>query len=317
MMSASSAANYGRERMTREEILAGADPEVAAMLSGMYRAYCEVHRERDAEATTLLHCEETFTSRIFRLPDMVEYENARLGGKIDKVVARNGRTILVDHKTTSMSIDSDSVYWRQLQIDSQHQHYEILLLSNGILVDDIMWDVVRKPAIKRRAKRQPETLAEYSQRVYETMVGDIGRYFSRYYVERFSVELLEYGREVLSIVEDIDRCREEDSHYRNPGSCFSFGTPCVYLGICSGFDTPGSDRWVAREYVHPELDLETEEQVYTNSRIRCWQSCRKKHYFRYELGIERRDAEEKKALAIGSLWHNLMDLYWGERCETT
>jgi hypothetical protein len=53
-----------------------------------------------------------------------------------------------------------------------------------------------------------------------------------------------------------------------------YGSPCKFLGICSGHDTPDSDRWQKKSQIHPELpaDIENPKGLLTNSRIRTFQT---------------------------------------------
>jgi hypothetical protein len=91
-----------------------------------------------------------------------------------------------------------------------------------------------------------------------------------------------------------------------------YGSPCKFLGVCSGHDTAESDNWKKKEHVHNELDgIDGDgRDVLTNSRIRCFQTCKRKHYYQYELGIERIDAEEREALAFGTLYHAGLEAWW-------
>jgi CRISPR/Cas system-associated exonuclease Cas4 (RecB family) len=50
--------------------------------------------------------------------------------------------------------------------------------------------------------------------------------------------------------------------------------------------------------------------VLTNSRIRCFQTCRRKHFYEYELGVERQDEEEREALYFGNLWHAALEAWF-------
>ena len=92
----------------------------------------------------------------------------------------------------------------------------------------------------------------------------------------------------------------------------NYGSPCVYLGICSGYDTPDSEKWQRKGNVHVELPTLQGDgrDVLTNSRIRCFQTCRRKHYYQYELGIERIDEEEREALYFGNCWHTAQEAYF-------
>jgi len=93
-----------------------------------------------------------------------------------------------------------------------------------------------------------------------------------------------------------------------------YGTPCLYLGICSGSDTPNSDRWEFKGSVHEELETDGDgRDLLTNSRVRCFQTCRRKHFYQYELGIKRVAAEDREPLIFGTAWHDAMDVYWGEK----
>src|SRR5690606_27757277 len=59
-----------------------------------------------------------------------------IAGKLDKLAHGAVGFTLYDHKTTSDDIsDPAGPYWRQLAIDSQASHYELLLMANGIPVD--------------------------------------------------------------------------------------------------------------------------------------------------------------------------------------
>jgi len=91
-----------------------------------------------------------------------------------------------------------------------------------------------------------------------------------------------------------------------------YGSPCKFLGICSKYDTPDSDKWAHKANVHielPELDGDG-RNLLTNSRVRCFQTCRRKHHFEYELGIERIDEEERESLLFGRFWHIALQTWW-------
>ena len=210
-------------------------------------------------------------------------------------------------------------------------------------VERVVWDVVRKPGIRPR-KLQKKELAEitslgsyhgydvanetllpvrdgmaeenaelYEIRVAEETIDNPDRYFARRSVTRLGDEIGEYATELWQAAHTIRDARRHGHWFRNAGACMSYGTACEYLGICSGSDTPDSDKWTRRANVHPELDLETKAEgrdLLTNSRIRCFQSCRRKHYYRYEMGLCRADEEDREALYFGSLFHGMLDAWW-------
>jgi hypothetical protein len=68
-------------------------------------------------------------------------------GKRDKIITYNGRTLLMEHKTTSDSIEPESDYWQKLRLDNQISMYYAACQSEGIDVAGCLYDVIRKPAL--------------------------------------------------------------------------------------------------------------------------------------------------------------------------
>jgi hypothetical protein len=269
-----------------------------------------------------------------------------IAGKLDVRAERNGRAVLIDHKTTSESIDDlAGAYWRQLVIEAQPTHYMLLEFQNGRKVDEAVWDVVKKPDIrpKKLASKEVqqivhgaleyfgyrltdrdwdlmkssegrESMAMYEARLaWDCTIDRPMRYFQRRPVRRLDDELYQHAEELWGHADEIRMARANERHPRNAGACMNYGRPCVYLGICSGFDSPDSSKWTRKHNVHaelPVLDGEKSRDVLTNSRIKCFQTCRRKHYYQYELGIERVDEEEAEALYFGTLFHLALEKYW-------
>ena len=90
-----------------------------------------------------------------------------------------------------------------------------------------------------------------------------------------------------------------------------YNSPCEYLGVCSGYDTIDSHNWVALENVHVELgDAAPDRDVITNSRATCFLTCRRKHFYRYEIGKRKVKEDRREAFQFGTTWHHLMDEWW-------
>lgn len=267
-----------------------------------------------------------------------------LGGVLDVTTTYLNRRVLIDHKTTSQDIsDPEAPYWRQLVVEGQVSHYMLLEWMHGEKCDDAVWDVVRKPQIspKKITKAEiravvslgdyyglrvskpdkqtfidggeRETIAMYEARLSHDCTKERPEhYFARRSVPRLDSEVLEYAREVWQHSQDILYTRQLDRlPPRNSGACLLYGSPCKFLGICSGHDSPESDRWQPKKQIHAELPAEiSSPKVLTNSRIRCFQTCRRKHYYEYELGIERQDEEEREALFFGTVYHAGLAAWW-------
>lgn len=100
-------------------------------------------------------------------------DDAIVLGKIDKI-ARNvisGHHFIVEHKSTSSSLDSDSSYWSHLTLDTQTTLYpfstQILQLNNDLvkfgikpddpLISEVLYDVWRKPTIRPKKLTQADS----------------------------------------------------------------------------------------------------------------------------------------------------------------
>lgn len=264
----------------------------------------------------------------------------RQAGKYDGGVIDGSRRFLLEHKTTSMPIDQDADFWRTWAINSQASKYMLSAWQEGNKLDGTLLDVIKKATIKPKKlaeviRRQIASLQEYcGQKVQDDIVQNViagqmeecprlygmrfladmranpDKYFARRIVPRLDSELLEFAEELWQTCKEINNTRTTNAHYRNSGACMTYGRACDYLGICSGYDTPESDKWSKTRDVHGELaTLNDGLNVITNSRLRCYHTCRRKHYYRYELGLRRVD-EKSEALIYGHLLHVGLEYWW-------
>lgn len=268
-----------------------------------------------------------------------------VAGKLD-IIAREEKTdarVLFDHKSTSEDIaDPNSAYWRQLVVEGQPTHYMLLEWENGRKVEYGLWDVMKKPQIAPRqiAKKDAERLvagasyfehelteedrqyvSEYSRENLTLYIARLTddvirqrpeRHFQRRLIPRLDAEVLEYATELWGHGQDILATRRAERWPRNSGACFTYNRPCKFLALCSKSDTLDSGKWATRHWVHPELPQGKGRglDILTNSRIRCFQTCRQKHFLTYELGIDKVDEEEQEALYFGNLWHAASEQYF-------
>lgn len=274
----------------------------------------------------------------------------KLAGKLDLIAEMDGRRYLFDHKTTSSPIDNpDYPYWRQLIVEGQATHYHLLMWLNGMKADGCIWDVARKPTISPKkiskaeiasvvgegryfgtvSREDREELAQGSDReslsMYENRLAHdctVERpqwYFQRRPIPRTDHELISFAGRLWTEAQRIlaDRKLTYEERPRHSGACMLYGSPCKFLGICSGYDTPEGEKWQRKESVHNELPIEGDgRNLLTNSRIRCFQVCPQKHHFEYELGIERIDEEERETLFFGSLYHAGLNAWWSTLSES-
>jgi len=155
-----------------------------------------------------------------------------------------------------------------------------------------------------------ETPALYYCRLARDTLVNPEKYYQRRIIPRLREDLIDFSHELWEVSHDIRETEKNGRHYRNSGACMPFGTPCEYISICAGESDPDGDQWRQREHVHTELGNGFGEAVLTNSRIKTYQTCRRKHYFRYVKAIEKVDSETKEALYFGSMWHVAQEHWW-------
>jgi hypothetical protein len=271
-----------------------------------------------------------------------------LGGKLDIGYTKHSKRGVMDHKSTSCDIaEEDSPYLRQLVVEAQVSQYMLLKWQLGDKLDEATWDIMRKPTIspkkltkaevhavvahqeyfgKRLSMSSIASAAEDARETLEMYEARLARdcsverpkfYFRRHSVPRLDNELFNYAMDVWQISQDIIHCRASTKKTNrfppaSSSACMAYNTPCKFLGICSGYDTPDSPNWVRKDNVHAELpDIEGDgRDLLTNSRIRCFQACQRKHYFVYELGIERVRDSDSEALVFGTVWHAALEAWW-------
>jgi len=286
--------------------------------------------------------EELLFSRLINPETGRKSRDLSIAGKLDLILLRDGRRVLVDHKTCSEDIeDPVATYWRQLVVESQPSHYMLLKWLLGEKLDEACWDVIRRPTISPRQfkSRAEKALAVSNRQWFGTKLSDEtvrsladadGEnlemyearlthdcttvrpqwYFQRRTVPRLDEELLEYAAALWETGQLLLDSRKKNRWPKHPHSCMAYGRPCTYLGICSGYDSPEGPKWVKRGQVHSELTEEQDRNTLTYTSIRTLQACPRKFYYRYELGIERADEEESEALRFGHLFHTALEAYW-------
>jgi len=287
----------------------------------------------------VLGVEETFQLPIVNPETGRSSRTYQQGGRFDLMVNFDSRTWMVEHKTTSEEIaDPSASYWRRLAIDGQVSMYALANWQSGRKLDGTIYDVIRKPTIrpKQITKADQKTMIEaliycefsideedvaeadgnefsetpklYSLRLLRDCLDNPGKYYQRRPVPRLDNEMLEWAGELWQVAQDIRTTESSGAHYRNSGACMNFGRPCDYLGLCSGHDTPESDKWRKRDEAHPEVKFDA--NTLTHSRIRCYQTCRRMHFYKYLLRLERADDETAEALVFGQLLHRALEVYY-------
>lgn len=143
----------------------------------------------------------------------------------------------------------------------------------------------------------------FRHRLVDDVVARPANYFQRRIIPRLDDDLAEWSVELWDVAQEINNAVKTSRHYRNSEACMAYSRPCEYLALCSGHDTTDSENWRVSDGVHQELGVQFDQSVITCSRIKCFQTCRKKHFWRYVQNVRKHQEDEAEALHFGRLLH--------------
>jgi PD-(D/E)XK nuclease superfamily len=308
----------------------------AAIARGLMEGY---HYRWVDEQWTVESVEQEFHLPIFNPASKRRSLLYTHAGKLDGTISRCGDPYLLEHKTCREEIGPGSPYWQRLAIDTQISGYLLASWHLGRKLKGVLYDVIRKPEIrpKRLSAKEasvvqssglycdrrlsPEAILQFSNSgdLRETpemfqarLVQDTQErpdwYFGRQVVTRLDRELLAYAEELWRTVKDMHLAESLGDDRRNDKACFAYHRPCEYLGLCAGHDRVGP-HWRQLPNLHPELeDPSCGSHTLTHSRISTFVTCRRKHFYRYRLGITSWDTPEP--LSFGTLIHQALAAWW-------
>lgn len=183
-----------------------------------------------------------------------------LMGIIDKVVLDAAdKPHVMEHKSTASDIDSGASYWDSVRtLDAQVSGYLDGARSLGYAVDDVIWDVVRKPTLKpykatpeeerkytKPTKKDPESRLYASQREHDEtpeeyglrILADIGanpaKYFARGPIVRLEADELRHRRDTWHSIRQMADVTEHGWRVHNRFACRDFGS-CDFRAVCEG-----------------------------------------------------------------------------------
>lgn len=195
---------------------------LSGLLAGYYARY-----GGEAETVKTLHPEQEFR---YALDGSRTFD---VCGKIDGLgVLCDGRLALVEHKTTSDSLEADSDYWQRLRFNPQIYQYVLAARALGWDVQTVIYDVTRKPMIKQK---QTETVEQFGGRLAADTRERPDFYFARREVavldqdvEEFAIQRLELSRLILLLRAAGRRARRPEHAW--PRNCG--GMTCRFCEFC-------------------------------------------------------------------------------------
>jgi hypothetical protein len=196
---------------------------LTGLLTGYYKCY-------DHDPIKELQPEQEF---LFPLDGSRTFDVA---GKIDGLgIHEDGRPLLLEHKTTSDSVEPDSDYWLRLRCNNQIMQYVHASRTCGHPVELILYDVTRKPSIRQKAK---ETVEEYGARLTADTLERPTFYFARREVPVLDQDLDEFviqRLELSHLILGLRRASRSTAkpHQAWPRNCSSMTCNyCDYREVC-------------------------------------------------------------------------------------
>jgi len=102
------------------------------------------------------HLEQQFNLPLLS-PETGHPLRADMVGKIDRVFSIGDRRYIHEYKSTSASLEPDSLYWGHLRLDTQTRLYAYAAERIGLGSCGLLYDVWRKPAIRPKKLTQGDS----------------------------------------------------------------------------------------------------------------------------------------------------------------
>lgn len=223
-----------------------------------------------------------------------------------------GKTLIIEHKTSSEDIGLGSVYWRKLTLDGQVSSYMVGARSLGYEPDGVLYDVLRKTALRpyevNTKRSAPEAPEAFRDRILDDIAKRPEYYYQRGVVVRLEDEERDAAFDTWQTADQIRVSRHESRWPRNVDACSQYNRLCDYFEVCSGNASIDDTSLFAQGPAHPELDGKYHLPVLTSSSARMFRACARRYFFAYERGIRPR-ARAAAPLHFGRRIHTALETW--------
>ena len=228
----------------------------------------------------------------------------------DTMPATRPRVLVLEHKTTSEDCGPGSTFWKRLRLDGQASGYMVGARALGYEPDGILYDVLRKPALrpyeasaKRKAAETPE---EYRDRCLADIAERPDYYYQRGTVVRLEDEERDAAFDLWQTAEQIRLSRNAERWPRNVDACMQYNRACDYWSVCAGEQSIDDPLHFAphasplREAAAD--DGKTHLPILSASSAKKYRACARSYFYAYERGL-RPVAQQAAALFFGKRIH--------------
>lgn len=216
--------------------------------------------------------------------------------------------LVVEHKTTAADITPGAPYWTKLVLDAQVSAYYAGAAHLGHDVVGVLYDVLRKPALKPLAansrRAAAETPEEFGERLVAEIASDPSAYYGRGIVVRTEDEMRAHRDDVWQAARQIARATADGEFPRNPDACERWGRQCDYWPVCSGETTIADPL----RYRHEPSATPRALPLLSASSLSAWRSCSR--LYLYGNVMRMRPIAKAKALTFGTAVHEALEAWW-------
>lgn len=227
------------------------------------------------------------------------------------------KTYVIEHKSSSEDIGLGSTYWKKLTLDAQISNYLVGARSLGYEPDGVLYDVLRKPALRpyevNTKRAVPESPQEYRDRMLAAIAEKPEHYYQRGVVVRLEEEERDAAFDAWQTAEQIRLSRKSGRWPRNVDSCSQYNRMCDYWEVCSG--ETGIDDRVRYQVTapHPELETKHHLPLLTSSSTRAFRACARRYYYAYNRCV--RPRAKANALTFGNMIHAGLEAWMKSACD--
>jgi hypothetical protein len=190
----------------------GIDLEIyaCATIAGLLAGYYDHYGTNETVNLVKLNTEVDFPETVIDGTDFA------MRGKIDGLGSLlDGRSVLMEYKTTGDSVSADSDYWLRLRFNLQVYQYVDAATKMGWNVDQVIYDVTRKPSIRPKQigkgeDKHMETPDEYCDRLYKDTLARPEFYYARKEVPIIESDLQQFYSQRLALCRVINHYRRQE-----------------------------------------------------------------------------------------------------------
>jgi RNase H-fold protein (predicted Holliday junction resolvase) len=153
-------------------------------------------------------------------------------GRVDAVVLDKGKYWIREIKTSGLS---PRQFEGRMNASSQVTAYVYAMRKQNIPVQGVIFDVLRKPYIRKRVS---ETADSFAERNFDCYTQDAKlpererKLYSRHYIYRSDKELEQFVEDMKMHIKQIRWHWNNNCWDRNQDQCWNFNTLCPYHRIC-------------------------------------------------------------------------------------